>query len=369
MTRKTVLLVVLVSVVLAGCTASQTGGTPTPETPGEQAESIDIDDLPGVSDGQLTNATTLAQANGAAVVADGARLALVENSQQMATEGTLTVGTDGSYVLALTRSVGENRSGTIDYWGNASTLYVRSQVGGQTQYRTAEQGLPVLENFNTSLAQYLTAGNFTVVNGSATNGTVTLSADTFDVPADGPLSSSESLQGHLVVDQAGQIHNLTVSGEAGGETIVYQYELVESGVERAEKPEWVGEIPETAVLEPQLSIDVENSAVLSVENTGGDRVPQNSVLSLTTNGTTYTATFETALDSEETRYAYLTPDGSLVLADEEPTADERVDLTSPVSITITTEEGYTLHSSAMGWGSASASADGSQGAASGSADS
>lgn len=366
MTRKSLVLVVLATVVLAGCAGSQSAGTPTPETPGEDAGGIDVGDIPGITNGTLTNATVLTQANGGTLAETGGRIRLAKSSPEMDTEGTLSVATSGSYVLTTTRSSSDGESGTVDYWGNESVTYVRSQVAGQTQYREVDGGVGVLTNVNASLEGYLAAGTFTIENSSVEGSTVTLTADDFTTSEDGPLGGADSLEGRLVLSQSGQIQNLTITGQADGQTVTYEYELLHPIVERVSKPSWVSEIPETATLDPHLSFDVENSSVLVIANEGGDRVPRNATLSLTVNDTTETATFETALDSGETRYAYLdATDGSLVVTNDRPTADATATLSSPVSITVTTADGYTLSSGSMGWGSASAGGDESSGSDSG----
>ncbi|MEF8783054.1 MAG: hypothetical protein V5A39_09555 [Haloarculaceae archaeon] len=103
-------------------------------------------------------------------------------------------------------------------------------------------------------------------------------------------------------------------------------------------------------------MNVENSSYLVVRNEGDDPVPRNATISITTNGTTETATFETALETGNTRFAYVDAiEGQLMVTSDRPSAGAVESVTSPVSVTITTEDNVTLHSGGMAWESESAS--------------
>ncbi|MFC7132416.1 MULTISPECIES: hypothetical protein [Salinibaculum] len=354
MTRRSILLVVLATVVLAGCAGQQSTGTPSPESPSGDASGIEVNQIPGIENGTLTDATVLAEANGETLVETGARLHLDESSPEMDSEATLTIGSTGTYVLSTTRSTG-GQTASVDYWSNESTAFVRSQSGDRTQYRQLERGLGVLDEFNNSIREYLAAGTFTVQNDSTDGTTVVLTADDFTTSDDGPLAGASSLEGRLVLNQAGQIQNLTVTGQASGQAVRYDYELVDPIIERASKPAWVGEVPETATLNPQLSIDVENESVVKLSHEGGDRVPANATFSLTSNDMSGTVTLDTALDDGETRYVFFgASDGELTLTTEAPAADETASLSSPISVSVTTADGAGLYSGGIAWESASA---------------
>jgi hypothetical protein len=186
-----------------------------------------------------------------------------------------------------------------------------------------------------------------------------LTADEFTAPDDGGvLSDASSLSGRLVLSQSGQVQNLTITGQADGETVAFRYELLQPVIERASKPAWVGEVPASAKLHPDLTIDVRNSSYLVIENQGGDPVPRNATIAVETNGTNGTATFDTALGVGETRYAYFqTSGGTLALSADRPTADMAASVESPLSVRVTAGDSVTLYSASMGWGTASADAE------------
>jgi hypothetical protein len=161
------------------------------------------------------------------------------------------------------------------------------------------------------------------------------------------------------------VQNLTVTGQENGESVAFRYELRQPVIERATMPAWVGDVPQSAKLHPDLTVDIENSSYLVVENEGGDPVPRNATIAVETNGTSGTATFETSLDVGETRYAYFqTSDGTLTLSADQPTADMAASVDSPLSVRVTAGDNVTLYSASMGWASASADAEsGSSGTA------
>jgi hypothetical protein len=355
MTRRPIVLVVLASVLLAGCAGTQGTGTPTAETPTEDGSGVDIEDIPGVSNGTLTDPATLARANGATIVETGGRISVSQSSPELNTETLLTVGSDGFYALSTTSENG-GESGTVDYYRNGTATYVRMQSDGETQYRVVERNIEPLANINASVETYLTAGTFTASNESTDGTTAVFTASEFTSPDDrGFLSEAESLSGRLVLSEYGQIQNLTITGERDGQTVSFGYELRQPVIERATQPAWVGDVPPNADLRPELTVNVENDSYLTVRHDGGDRVPRNATLSLSANETSGTATFDTALEPGETRYAYFAAsDGSLTLTAERPSPEASAPIDSPASVTVSTDSGVTLLSMSMGWGSESA---------------
>lgn len=365
MTRRLLVLVALAAVVLAGCTGGPGAdatpeptvtGTPTADDGG--ANAVSAEEIPGVSDGTLTNATALARANQGLLSETGAKIHMRQSGEWEA-ESTLTVGTDaGTLALAGTRSTDDGRSVTTEYWSNGTMTYLRTETGGETRYRTADRSPGTFERLDTILGDYLAAGAFTVADGSAADGTVVLTADGFAPPEDARLlEDATSLDGRVVVGQAGRIHNLTITAAEDGATVAYRYELLRSGVERADRPGWLDDVPASAMLRPELSVGIGDESYLIVENEGGDRVPRNATLAVTTGGTTHTATFESALEPGDTRYAYLaSADGTLRLVADRPSGDVVSPVTSPVSVSIATADGVDLHSGGIAWSSATATA-------------
>jgi hypothetical protein len=354
MRHRSLVLLALAAVVVAGCIGPTGTATPT-ETPTRDASGIDVEEIPGVSDGRLTNATALTAANGATIVETGGRISITQPSGDDA-DAVLTVGSDGSYALSSTRSVSSGTV-TVDYWGNESATYLRTQSNDQTRYRLVERSPDVLDSFNASLEAYLAAGSFSVANESSDPTTVVLTADEFDTIDDSLLSHASSLSGRLVLTQAGQVQNLTITGQVDDRSVTFRYELQQPIIERATQPAWLSEFPANADLRPELSVDVENGSYLLIENTGGDPVPRNATLAVEANNTDDTTTFASALAVGETRYAYFDADGSLHLSETPPDSARATSIDSPVSVSIATADGVELFSGGMAWESSSASAD------------
>ena len=364
MTRKLLLLVVLASVTIAGCSGVQSPGTPT-AGPTDDTD-VSPDEIPGVSNGTLTNATALATANGAGIVDDGAKIRITRTGPDRETRLVLTVADDGTSAFSRTVSA-DGDDATVEYYTNDTATYVRTQTDGETSYRVVERTFRPLEGVNSSLETVLAAGDFTVANESTDSATVVLTADEFDTSLDSHILDDATPQdARLVVTQDGGVQNLTVTGEQDGQTVTYTYERHQAAVDRAPAPGWLADVPPTADLQADLSTDVVNDSFLRIDHDGGDTVPRNTTLRFTVNDTAGTVTFESPLEAGDTRYAYFAAsNGSLVLTDDRPAADTTEPFDSPASVTIETADGVTLLSVSMGWGSESAS-EGSAGEASGS---
>lgn len=369
MTRRAFVLLALATVVLAGCLGGP--GTTTTAEPTDDSDTTDVssDEVPGVTGGSLANATALADANEAALTADGGAVRVSRSGATGSATARLVVGADlATYRLTSSRPVDAGRTVDVDLWSNETTRVVRMAANGDVNYRLADRHDDQLTLLH-GVEDYLAAGNFTVANESTGNGTVVFTADEFVPPADGhgPLTDVDSFSGRLVVDGAGLIHDLSVSATTGGETLTYRYELLRTGVDRAAKPDWFDDVPTSATLQPQLSVDVEDDSYLVVRNEGGDHVPRNATVSVTSNNTTATATLDAELEAGDTRYAYVdATTGELRLTADQPAAETVDPVTSPVSVSITTDDGVSLYSASMGWATetASASESGSSGGSS-----
>jgi hypothetical protein len=347
MTRRILFVVVLVSVVLAGCAGLQ--GT-------DDETGVETDQIPGVSNGILTDAESLVAANSAAIAETGGEISVVYDGPDVNSESVLTVGADGTSILSATTPDGSTQSGTLDVYTNDTATYIQMQSDGESRYRVVDQERAAFDRVNASLTVYLAAGEFSVSNSSTDPTTAVFTADNFSGLDDsGFLDDASSVSARLVVDQSGQVQNLTVTGEPRSETVTFSYELRQSAVEQTSAPEWVGEIPPAAAVQPELAIDVENDSHFHIEHTGGDAVPQNATLEVATDDASGTVTFDSALAAGESRYAYFAANnGSLILTNEQPAAGTATPLKSPASIEIRVGE-TTLHSGSMGWGSESAS--------------
>lgn len=310
--------------------------------------------VPGVSNGTLADATALARANEAALSETGAELETTQSVGGEEVSFRLRLGPGFStYALSGAYPAGDRQT-RVEIWTNETRRFVRIEGGDDVRYRVVdrENDLP------SSLApieSLLAGGQFVVRNDSTGDGTVVLTASEPAAPADGSREYS-SFDGRLVVDGSGQIHNLTVSTVDEGRSVTYRYDLRRAGNGQVTKPDWFEDVPESATLRPDVAVDVENESYLVVRHRGGDAVPAGSTLAVTANETAGNATFETALDSGDTRYAYFhASDGTLRIAADRPDGDVVDPVTSPVSVSLATDDGVTLFSASMGWGSESAS--------------
>ncbi|MFC6756736.1 MULTISPECIES: DUF7537 family lipoprotein [Haloarcula] len=361
MTRKLLVLLVLVSVTIAGCSGGQSPATPTAEQTDDPP-----DEVPGVSNGTLTNATALTTANGAGIVADGAEIRIRQTAPDSEAQSHLTVAADGTSEFSRTVSADGNESG-VAYYTNGTGTYVRADRDGETNYRVVERSVRPLDGVNSSLEAVLAAGNFTVATESTDSATVVLTADEFTTSPDSDVLEGATPQdARLVLTRDGAVRNLTVTGQRDGQTVTYTYERNRAAVDTVPAPDWLADVPRTADLQADLSATVVNDSVLRIEHGGGDTVPANTTLQFTANNTAGTVTFDAPLEAGDTRYAYFAAGNeSLVLADDRPAADATTSVDSPASVTISTTDGVTLLSVGMGWGSESASG-GSTGEAGGS---
>lgn len=356
--RRLVVCTVLMVVVLGGCVGSPGPNPADPETGTETPSEISGAAVPGVTNGSLTNATALALANEAELSARGGAVEVNRSTETRQSSFRFVVGVDrATYTLAGTYSEVGDRATSISVWSNETTRILRMTSDGEHTYRASDRRharLAALEGVRERLA----AGEFTVANETTDEGTVVLTADGPDRSGagDGPLTETSEYSGRLVVSKSGLIHNLTVSATVDGEDRTYRFGVRRTGIDRVDKPEWTDDVPASAWLDPTLSVNVENSSYLVVRNEGDDPVPRNATISITTNGTTETGPFETALETGDTRFAYIdATGGQLTVTSDRPSAGAVESVTSPVSVTITTEDNVTLHSGGMAWESESAS--------------
>ena len=361
MIRKPLVLLVLVSVVLAGCSGVQSPATPTAEPTDVSSDEISgvsngTHEIPGVSNGTLTNASALVTANGAAVGDDGAEIRITQTGPDRETRVALTVAADGTSEFSRTVSANGNES-TMTRYTNDTATYVRSDTDSGTSYRVVEQTSAPFGHINSSLETLLAAGEFTVENTSTESATVVLTADAFNASLDSHLLDGATPQeARLVLTQDGGVRNLTVTGQQDGRTATYTYERRQAGVDSVAAPDWLADVPPTADLQADLSTTIVDDSALRIDHDGGDTVPRYTILQFTVNDTDGTVIFDAPLEAGDTRYAYFAAaNGTLVVADDRPAADAAEPFEGPASVTISTADGVALLSVGMDWGSESVS--------------
>jgi len=356
--RHRLVLALVPALVLAGCL----GGLATETGPSDSTEGSP-EQVPGVTNGTLSNASALVEADRNAVIGDGAALQINQSSGRINLTARIVVGANFStYSLSGTGEMRDGQSTTIDQWSNETTQFVRTSSAEQTNYRVVDPDDDRLDILS-GVDEFVSAGAFEVSE-TTDDGTVVLTADRTSA-ADGSMTDVDSFDGRLVVDESGQIQNLSVAATRGEESVTYHYQLRQSEVKSVPRPDWVDDVPPGATVRAQLSVDVEESSYLALEHTGGDSVPSATSVRVASNGTTDTMSLERPLSSGETRYVYVDASAdSLRLTTDRPDESTVSPLTSPVSVRIATDGGAVLHSSSMAWESESA-AGGTAGSSSG----
>jgi hypothetical protein len=352
--RYKLVLALLPAVVLAGCIGGLGAETATPDSTDVSPEQV-----PGVTNGTLSNDSALVEANRNAVTTDGAIVRVNQSSDGRTIDARFVVGANVStYRLSGTVAASDGPSTTIDQWSNETTQFVRTSAEGETNYRVLDghDDRPALLS---SVGTFLSAGNFEVANETAGEGTVVLTADDVSA-ASGAMADADSFDGRLVVTESGRIRNLSVTATRDGETVTYSYELRQAGVDSAPKPDWIDDVPPGASVQAQLSVGVEDESYLALEHAAGDAVPSGTTVRVESNGTTDTVRLASSLSPGDTRYLYVdAASGELRVAADRPEDGAVSPVTSPVSVRIVTEGGAVLHSSSMAWDSETASGNGS----------
>lgn len=363
MTDRSLVVLLAVSLALAGCTAAPTT-SPEGNDPGESAMG---GTPPGVTDGELTNASALMDAHETSLNESGFAATVTHslNGSEVASYDVVATAGLGQYALSGTQT-GGGSTVEVGLWANETHRLVRYQSGGEARYHAAQRGA---DSFNpiTQAGPYIRVGNFSV-NGTTDDGYTVLTSDELAPNAtdDYRFEDATAVSGRAVVDETGRVHELTVTVEQPHGSETYSFELQRTNVTSVDRPAWLDDVPSGAFLSPELTVDVEDESMLSIRNEGGDAVPAKATLTLTMNDETYRATFEEPLEPGEVRYAAIAADdGTLQLTAEHPAANEIESLTSPISVSIETEGGVSLYSAGMGWDSSSASDETSGGSSSG----
>lgn len=260
--------------VVAGCGTPGGTGTPTGTTDAPTATDTATStatptagngsaaSIPGIEDGELTDAGALARAHQRALVNDSFETRLVVNAtERVPTGGNNTAVVNTSTLQQVVAEAGarpyqyrlRNRAlGTqFDVWANDSVQVTRAmQDGSVYQYQFGDPQSPASVTGSTLVRSYLSLGEYTVVNRTTSEGTtlVTLRADDLaPEETDGLfVRRSENVSNYastVVVDGEGRVRSLdvratyTVDGEAGGVDV--SYDVVRLGGVATQRPDWV----------------------------------------------------------------------------------------------------------------------------------
>lgn len=242
--------------VTAGCNSILGANSPT-ATPDDQ-DLAAAEQVPGVENGTVTNATALLAAHQRELVATGfesdvrVNATVIEqdrvvNSQRR--QRTVVESEVREYQYRTTNSPG---GGTVqfDHWANRSVSVVRGQFGDTVQYQIRDPqparvltARPVLDN-------YLTGPDVAVVGVNESGGRTLVTLRSTELPADRNAVPSNATnvreyEARMVVDTQGRVHAFVASGtyDLRGENYDFRitYELVRTDDPSVAQPDWAAE--------------------------------------------------------------------------------------------------------------------------------
>lgn len=252
-TRTLAPALVALLVVFSGC--SLLGGPPSATPSPNSSPAPAAGDVPGVSNGRLTDPAALLSAHRTALVDGGfeadfrVNVTLLRRGQVVAVpQRQRTVVAPGATEYRY-RLVGSGGAFVADAWGNRSVEALRVQSGNRTQYRTGQPASPAELTGTIPLSNYLSLSSFAVTDTYRRNGTalVELSArGARNVSSVLPANATDvgEYDATLVVDATGRVREFrasvdyTVDGERA--TYVAAYALVHTDVSAIPRPKWVG---------------------------------------------------------------------------------------------------------------------------------
>jgi hypothetical protein len=326
--------------------------TPTPAVPGAQL-------APGITDDGIENPVALLSAHQRELLAEGFVVEQRVSSTYNGTPSnrlvlTTTVGPGGEVAFQNATSTGSDFEGeerviTSQVWLNQTTMLSYRVEAGEPSYEVRDRTYPP-EWFvwfgSLQRDIQLAADEYEVTGVERVDGVrvVTLEASVDRVANDGVDDTTALLR----VDERGVVrHAETNVTYEEGTTYRTVYDVVELGVAPPAPPAWADDIPPSASL--QLELDVFEFDERSVElvHLHGDRVPANSTVTLTTNGTTY----ETTLDEpfgDGARSFWVDADDTLRVTATPPEEGTFQSLGREVTVTVRAPDGLRLFELSVG---------------------
>ncbi|WP_276258603.1 DUF7537 family lipoprotein [Haloglomus litoreum] len=248
-----------VLLVTAGCSGVLGGdGSTSPDEP-TPVDGDAADSLPGVSDGQVTNATALLAAHEQGLVDAGFENRLQLNAT-ISYRGEAVDSAREKQVIAEPgaseyrfRVVNQQGGGGVrfDHWGNESVWVSRGTLGDRTTYqvrdrRAGASGLAV----RGIMANYINGSEATVTNVSERDGLTLYTFETTTPPTD-PDALPENATNvrdyrlRFVADSQGRIHALVAQGtydiQGEASTFYVGYRTVGLGDRAVTQPDWASE--------------------------------------------------------------------------------------------------------------------------------
>lgn len=226
---------------------------------GDGGETGAANEVPGVEEGTVTNATALLAAHDEGLVAAGfenevqVNATVIQQDQAVDTrrrQQTIVEAGGGEYQY---RTVNGQGDGFIrfDHWGNQSVWVTRGQLGDTTRYQVRDEAAATGSLTGSALlGNYLDGSEATAVDTREENGLTLVTFETTTIPDDPdalPVNNSavSDYETRFVVDTQGRIHTLVVEGtyELRGEARAFRvgYELKRLDSPSVSQPDWVGE--------------------------------------------------------------------------------------------------------------------------------
>ena len=240
-------------VLLAGCSFG--GGTATPEpTADTPASTLQTGNAPpGVSaeTRNLTNATELLVAH-AETLSDSGFVLELGSDATVARNGETRRVTRQQVIRAESGATEynftvRNPNSRFDAWGNETTQAVRAQANDRTRYQLGESQSPATLSGTQVIAQYLAAGNWSVSDVRAEDGTQLVTLRSTTVPGAStavPQGASDvrNYEAVVVVDSEGRVHSFEVTAdytiEGEDATFSRTLELTSTSGVEVDRPGW-----------------------------------------------------------------------------------------------------------------------------------
>jgi hypothetical protein len=248
-----------VLLLTAGCSGVIGGDSQTPTDGSTPVDDGAANTIPGVEDGQLTNATALFAAHDRGVVETGFENEVRINATVVQSGQAVDIQRRQRTIVAAGR--GEFQYQTVngqgggfvkfDHCGNESVWVIRGTLGDEVRYQVRDEVPPTRTLTGTALlGNYVNGTNATAVDVReegeltlVTFETTRLPAETNALPAN--ASDVRDYRAQFVVDTEGRIHGLVAEGtyDLQGETRTFSvtYNLKRLDDPSVQRPDWAGE--------------------------------------------------------------------------------------------------------------------------------
>lgn len=274
---------------------------------------------------------------------------------------------DATYHLTATsdlRRFSQNAPSTVagnqtthQSWLNATMerMLVQTSSAGETQYRIPPVGpagseartMQLQRSIQTNqLAELLRGGEFTVTGVNETEETRRYTIVGTNFSTEGYYGEREV---RSTVDEDGVIHTLNAAGQSRGGSFNFSYHVTRLSVDSVERPEWVKSAPAPIDTRPTVGFQNCTTPYLTIDNPGPDAIPAGTVVTVQLDGTDYHASLDSPLAPGEQKALYLTPSGTLQVAEIDAVPEDRAGMPNEAEFSVTTQEGMLLSAGGIGF--------------------